>query len=593
MERSLSLARFGTKVVLTTNKEYTLPSLVITPDTNAPHSCTLRCDQVSLAGPDEVYDTPIFGVVGIIQLLAGPYLIVMTKIESVGTILGNQVFRIKEVDTVRVDLSTPLNEAQKKDEVRYQSLIKTVLLTGSFYYSYTYDLTHSMQEKEELINKGALDLSAPVWNRVNKRYVWNHHLQQPFIEYQSQFGEWFPPIIQGFIGIKDDCVVNDHRFSFILVSRRSTKRAGTRFITRGSDLEGNVANAVETEQILVFNDNTTNSFLQMRGSIPVVWRQVVNLSYEPPIEIDESSSSLPVKLHFEEQYKIYKKQCILNLLKHEGSESKLSKLFASEVEKLKDPNIRFVSFDVHKECKLTDFSKLSKLTDMIIQERKEFAYFTRNSAGIPVKFQKGIFRTNCKDCLDRTNLVQGVVARMSLVDQLTELKIVKNEEDLVSNKNFMHFFRCVWADNGDAISEFYAGTGAIRGDVTRNGKQTLQGLINDGVNSVSRYYLNNMQDGNKQNGIDLLLNKYQVSRAVKSPFAENSNDMMGVFVSFLLSIFYVYAPMQIRYKSSLIVIALCLFIFVFLNKIARVSSKKIVSHAKLVDHNSHVKLPPK
>eukprot|EP01118_Nematostelium_gracile_P004123 TRINITY_DN1485_c0_g1_i2.p1 TRINITY_DN1485_c0_g1~~TRINITY_DN1485_c0_g1_i2.p1 ORF type:complete len:148 (+),score=24.83 TRINITY_DN1485_c0_g1_i2:105-548(+) len=145
MERSLSLARFGTKVVLTTNKEYTLPSLVITPDTNAPHSCTLRCDQVSLAGPDEVYDTPIFGVVGIIQLLAGPYLIVMTKIESVGTILGNQVFRIKEVDTVRVDLSTPLNEAQKKDEVRYQSLIKTVLLTGSFYYSYTYDLTHSMQ----------------------------------------------------------------------------------------------------------------------------------------------------------------------------------------------------------------------------------------------------------------------------------------------------------------------------------------------------------------------------------------------------------------------------------------------------------------
>ena len=32
--------------------------------------------------------------------------------------------------------------------------------------------------------------------------------------------------------------------------------------------------------------------------------------------------------------------------------------------------------------------------------------------------QDGVFRTNCIDCLDRTNVVQSLIARKSLQDQL-------------------------------------------------------------------------------------------------------------------------------------------------------------------------------
>ena len=51
----------------------------------------------------------------------------------------------------------------------------------------------------------------------------------------------------------------------------------------------------------------------------------------------------------------------------------------------------------------------------------------------------------------------------------------------------------MWADSGDSISLMYAGTGALKADVTRTGKrQVFQGSYADGVNSLTRYFLNNV-----------------------------------------------------------------------------------------------------
>lgn len=43
---------------------------------------------------------------------------------------------------------------------------------------------------------------------------------------------------------------------------------------RGVDDEGHVANFVETEQ-LVTMDTSTTSFVQIRGSVPLFWDQVI------------------------------------------------------------------------------------------------------------------------------------------------------------------------------------------------------------------------------------------------------------------------------------------------------------------------------
>jgi hypothetical protein len=39
----------------------------------------------------------------------------------------------------------------------------------------------------------------------------------------------------------------------------------------------------------------------------------------------------------------------------------------------------------------------------------------------------------------------------------------------------------------------YAGTGALKSGFTRTGKRTVAGLIDDGVKSMTRYYLNNFK----------------------------------------------------------------------------------------------------
>jgi hypothetical protein len=39
------------------------------------------------------------------------------------------------------------------------------------------------------------------------------------------------------------------------------------------------------------------------------------------------------------------------------------------------------------------------------------AYYATDASGVEVKRQSGVMRINCIDCLDRTNVVQGVFAR--------------------------------------------------------------------------------------------------------------------------------------------------------------------------------------
>jgi hypothetical protein len=77
-----------------------------------------------------------------------------------------------------------------------------------------------------------------------------------------------------------------------LIARRSSQYAGTRFLKRGVNDEGFVANDVETEQIVhditlptTIQFQRFTSFVQHRGSIPVVWSQETgNMTPKPPID---------------------------------------------------------------------------------------------------------------------------------------------------------------------------------------------------------------------------------------------------------------------------------------------------------------------
>jgi hypothetical protein len=152
------------------------------------------------------------------------------------------------------------------------------------------------------------------------------------------------------------------------------------------------------------------------------------------------------------------------------------------------------------------------------------------SVSAPVVFSKqnGIFRVNCIDCCDRTNVVETYIARKVLRAQFIELGILVDDQKFSDLTNFNKIVNHVWANNGDAISRLYAGTTALMGDYTRSGERTLSGLLNDGYNSAMRYVQNNFRDSDRQRSIDLSLGNLDIHSKAEEDIqkSESISDML-------------------------------------------------------------------
>lgn len=151
------------------------------------------------------------------------------------------------------------------------------------------------------------------------------------------------------------------------------------------------------------------------------------------------------------------------------------------------PDMNFVHFDFHEYCRGMHFENVSILTAALEEELiRAMRYCWLDKHGVVCQ-QQGVFRVNCIDCLDRTNVVQTAIARVVLVTQLTKLGLIPPEHELPADLGTV--FQGLWANNGDALSRQYAGTNALKGDFTRTGERNFSGLMKDGMNSASRYYL--------------------------------------------------------------------------------------------------------
>ncbi|KAH9509478.1 Phosphatidylinositide phosphatase SAC1 [Bulinus truncatus] len=471
--------------------------------------------------PASAITKTIYGIVGIIRLVAGPYLIVITEREKVGQILNNAVWKVTKTEVLCYKRSlTHLNERQITINKNYLSLLDVMLTTEHFFYSPTFDLSHTLQR---LYNTSPDFTSLAFHERADQRFVWNSHALRELSQ-QPELSKFCLPMILGYVSI-NPTVVNGKSLEYIVISRRSIYRAGTRFNVRGVDLQGQVANFVETEQI-VLHDHDICSFVQTRGSIPLFWTQKANLKRLPNPVVMDIDHTQAFQKHFDHQIFIYGNQVIVNLINQDGPEQVLEKKLAQVVTNVQNENIRYEPFDFHKECKKMRWDRLSLLMDRLQPDMKKFGYFMQVKGSV-VKLQGGVFRTNCIDCLDRTNVVQSLIAKEILQEQLVKMGILHSEKDLKNEAKFDTVFKNVWADNADVISKEYAGTGALKTDFTRTGKRTIYGALLDGYNSAVRYVKNNFQDGSRQDAMDLFLGNYIVEEneglTVKSPL-ESARD---------------------------------------------------------------------
>ncbi len=121
--------------------------------------------------------------------------------------------------------------------------------------------------------------------RPNERFMWNRYLLEPVQPHSGEplLGhEWVLPIVHGFVQQNNLSVFGRPVF-VTLVARRSSAYAGPRFLKRGANEAGEVANEVETEQI-VLDGRRATSFVQIRGSVPGLWGQEIsNMMPKPQI----------------------------------------------------------------------------------------------------------------------------------------------------------------------------------------------------------------------------------------------------------------------------------------------------------------------
>nr|XP_054596657.1 phosphatidylinositol-3-phosphatase SAC1-B [Nothobranchius furzeri] len=466
--------------------------------------------EMTLAGrrdlPGSAETRPICGIMGTIRLLAGLYLVVITKRTKVGDLLGHAVWKASEFDIISYKKTIlHLNDDQMQDNKTLFSMINNVLHTDAFYFATSYDLTHTLQR---LANTSPEFQDLNLLERADPRFVWNGHLLRDFIT-QPELHQFVFPVIHGFITIEASSV-NGKVFEWTIISRRSCFRAGARYYVRGIDSEGYAANFVETEQIVQYG-GLKASFVQTRGSIPVFWSQRPNLKYKPKPQISKMANHLDgFQRHFDSQAVLYGRQVVLNLINQKGSEKPLEVIFDKMVTSLGNGMIKYIAFDFHKECSRMRWHHLQILLDMVTEMQDEFGYFLVDPDGNVLLSQEGIFRSNCMDCLDRTNVIQSLLARRSLQSQLQRMGVLHSCQKIEEQRDFEKTYKNAWADNADACAKQYAGTGALKTDFTRTGKRTVLGVVMDGWNSTIRYYKNNFSDGFKQDSIDLFLGNYSV-----------------------------------------------------------------------------------
>ncbi|EGR30494.1 hypothetical protein IMG5_130860, partial [Ichthyophthirius multifiliis] len=283
------------------------------------------------------------------------------------------------------------------------------------------------------------------------------------------------------------------------------------------DEEGNVANFTEIEQFF-FYQNYCCSHIQIRGTVPTFWGQT-GISAKTKITRGYEYTNSAFLKHFDDLRNTYKYVLSVNLMKkHNENEQLVTESYEAHLKNNCLDFVRYRFFDFHTVCKDQRYEKVNPTIKELHEMSVNFGFFAEDiQTGETIQEQNGVVRTNCLDCLDRTNVFQNKIGLDMLDVQLQQLDIILKEEfneeplDHLDNNNiktnhpFMVKFKCAWADCGDNISKHYTGTGSTHTDVTKKGKRDFEGMLQHGQKTISRFYLQNFEDTIKQETIDIVL----------------------------------------------------------------------------------------
>ncbi|GBE87131.1 Polyphosphoinositide phosphatase [Sparassis crispa] len=491
----------------------------------------------------------LFGIAGFIRFTSGWYMIVISKRSVVALLGGHYIYHCEGTDIIPVCFNHKVDKPA--EEQRLMNIYKQVDMSKNFYFSYTYDLTSTLQH-----NLTRLGLPAPRGTVFNDRFAWNHHmLTTAFHDDKppSLRAHWLLPLLHGHVDQAKLTVLG--RVIFItLIARRSRHHAGARYLKRGVNDEGNVANEVETEQIVSETLTTPfyypatqgsneyprarrpspnfTSYVQYRGSIPIYWTQETNsMSPRPPIEISVMDPFYTAaSRHFDDLFSRYGTPImILNLIKKREPQPRESKLLDEYTQCVRylnqflpsDKRMVYRAWDMSRAYKektqdvigyLEDIAEESiQMTGFFHSGPEPYAHALQNEddgTGLPwrntMSLQNGVCRTNCVDCLDRTNAAQFVFGKRAFGHQLYALGVVETP-NLAFDSDAVNMLTEMYHDHGDSLALQYTGSALVNRVETYRRMPHWNSHSRDIIENLRRFYANSLLDADKQTSINLFL----------------------------------------------------------------------------------------
>ncbi|CEP02769.1 SAC domain-containing protein [Plasmodiophora brassicae] len=384
-----------------------------------------------------------------------------------GQIASRSIYQVQETALVNIKRDVdpiPLNMQ------RYRTLFQATDMSKDFYMSSEYDLTRSMQS-----NVGEDS------EHVNEMYCWNWTSIQNALRLSCP-SYWVTPVIHGFFQQKPVELQSNDVVTLTLLCRRSRWMAGTRYQRRGlsSSGRGHVANEVQTELFISLGDSWSE-FCQYaavclhRGSIPIFWGHDQSTITQPKPEFRltrRETDFTSTEVHFQRMLDEYHAPIVcVNLIRqgaHKeallGDQFQLAIQAFAERSRFTPRDIIYMPYDFLGRQK-AGFSIDEELRDLLRDSVKNVGFLHDNkvvrAGSRPKQMQAGVIRTNCVDCLDRTNFAQYTAACAGIPDLLKALGIARGDDWEVTDPSLSVALKDLFMSHGDRIANQYAGSGAM------------------------------------------------------------------------------------------------------------------------------------
>ncbi|OAF65366.1 hypothetical protein A3Q56_06933, partial [Intoshia linei] len=232
-------------------------------DKNVNHALLLFQHSVSVVASSDVkfykrqfhYFNETFALLGVYDHYIGvncvSYLVVVTEVEIVGQFKEHDLIKIKEVEFLPLFKDTVLFELPSE-----VVNLKKLLSLGTFYYAQC----KGFNKVEINITQTVNNFNTP--DNVNS-FLWNRKMMLFFLRRKISVDNWISRVMCGSVQFRR--IRTQQHLYYLLISRLSNERVGTRFKSRGINDYGYVANFVETEQLILTTDmgytnNSINGF---------------------------------------------------------------------------------------------------------------------------------------------------------------------------------------------------------------------------------------------------------------------------------------------------------------------------------------------